>query len=268
VRWCGNEAGVCRKSEWSVVPSEYCSNLYTAEHSQKADGVKPPEKEMTLDLGSRKAIKGRDDFIWYPAEVDVSIRPGWFYHESEDFKLKSIKKLEEIYLNSVGANANLILNIPPDKTGKINKIDYLALDSLRRRIEKLFYHFQSENAHAFATSEIDSSHTVGNIFDMTDNYWQCDSDDEMPEIIIDFGEQKVFDKVVLMENIATGQQIEKFTLYYDKGGKWKRLFKGTVIGYKRICIFNAVKSSKIKIQINSCRGKATLLNTGVYLSKD
>ena len=221
-----------------------------------------------LDLGSRKAIKGKDDFIWYPAEVDVSIRPGWFYHESEDYKLKSIKKLEEIYLNSVGANANLILNIPPDRTGQINKIDALELDSLRRRIEKLFFHCQSEGAHAFATSESDLANAVMNIFEDDESFWQCDSDDEFPEIVIDLSEQKVFDKVVLMENIATGQQIESFTLYYDKGGKWKRLFKGTVIGYKRICLFKAVKSSKIKIQINSCRGKATLKNAGVYMSKD
>ena len=268
VRWCGNEAGVCRKSEWSVVPSEFCSNLYTAEHSQKTDGQAPKGREMVLDLGSRKAIKGKDDFIWYPAEVDVSIRPGWFYHVSEDFKLKSIKRLEEIYFNSVGANANLILNIPPDKTGKINKIDALELDSLRRRLEKQFYFVQSENAHAFATSENSDENAVINIFDSTDSFWQSESDDDEPEIIIDLGEHKAFDKVVLMENIATGQQIEKFTLYYDKDGKWKKLFKGTVIGYKRICIFKAVKSSKIKIQINSCRGMATLKNAGVYLAKE
>lgn len=267
VRWCGNEAGVCRKSEWSVVPSEFCSNLYTAEHSQKTNG-KPPKKEMVLDLGSRKAIKGKDDFIWYPAEVDVSIRPGWFYHESEDFKLKSVKKLEEIYFNSVGANANLLLNIPPDRTGKINQIDALELDSLRRRLEKEFYYCRSENAHAFASSEADSSHEVKNIFADDDSFWQSDSDDEKPEIIIDLDGKKVFDKILLMENIASGQQIEKFTLFYDKDGKWKKLAKSTVIGYKRICRFKAVKSSKIKIRIDSCRKKATLLSAAVYQAKD
>ncbi|MBE6836157.1 MAG: alpha-fucosidase [Ruminococcaceae bacterium] len=268
VRWCGNEAGICRKSEWSVVPSEFCSNLYTAEHSQKTDGEAPKKKEMVLDLGSRKAIKGKDDFIWYPAEVDVSIRPGWFYHESEDFKLLEIKKLRTIYYNSVGANANLLLNIPPDRTGRINNIDCLELDSFRRSIEKDFYYDRCENAHAFATSEAGSDCPAKNILEKGGSFWQCDSDDETPEVIINLGGEKTFDKVVLMENIATGQQIEQFTLFYDKGGKWKRLFKSTVIGYKRICLFKAVKSSRIKIRIDSCRNKATLKFAGVYMSKE
>lgn len=268
VRWCGNEAGICRKSEWSVVPAEFCSNLYTAEHSQKSEKNPPEKKEMVLDLGSRKAIKGKDDFIWYPAEVDVSIRPGWFYHESEDFKLKSVEKLMEIYYNSVGANACLLLNIPPDKTGKINRIDELELDSLRRRLEKDFYFCRSKTAHAFATSEADADKSVKNIFDGTPSYWESESDDELPEIIIDLGEKTKFDKIVLMENIATGQQIESFRLYYDKCGKWKKLHKSTVIGHKRICRFKAVSSSKIKLRITSCRGKATLKFLGVYLGKN
>ena len=267
VRWCGNEAGFCRKSEWSVIPSFYCSNLYTAEHSQKKDGKAPDKKEMVLDMGSRKAIKGETDFIWYPAEVDVSIRPGWFYHESEDFKVKNPDKLVEIYLNSVGANANLLLNIPPDRTGKINSFDSLALDSFKQRLSKQFEFLKSENAHAFATSELDSLHQAKNTLDDTESFWQCAEDDEFPEIIFDLGSNVAFDKVVLQENIATGQQIEEFKLYYDKNGKWKRLFKSTVIGHKRICCFKAVSSPKIKLQITSCRGKATLRSVKVYLSR-
>ena len=107
VRWIGNEAGVCRKSEWSVVPSWLSVNEFIAEKSQKTDDKNFAKKHnaMTLDLGSRKAIKGETDLIWYPAEVDTSIRPGWFYHENEDSKVKSIDKLYKIYLNSVGGNA-------------------------------------------------------------------------------------------------------------------------------------------------------------------
>jgi alpha-L-fucosidase len=268
VRWCGNEAGICRKSEWSAVPSFYCSNLYVAEHSQTSEGRAPDKREMTLDLGSRKAIKGATDFIWYPAEVDVSIRPGWFYHENEDYKLKSADKLVDIYFNSVGGNANLLLNVPPDRTGRINSVDALALDSFRFRLEKQFAVCQSENAHAFATSESDAIHASGNIFDGNpETFWQSDSDDEFPEIVIELGESKVFDKVVLQENIATGQQIESFKLYYDKNGRWKRFFRGTVIGHKRICRFKDVKSSKLKIQITSSRGFATLKSVGVYKSR-
>ena len=91
VRWIGNEAGVCRESEWSVVPSWLAINEYTAEKSQKTDDKRFAKKHnaMVLDLGSRKAIRGETELIWYPAEVDVSIRPGWFYHASQDNKVKS-----------------------------------------------------------------------------------------------------------------------------------------------------------------------------------
>ena len=269
VRWCGNEAGVCRKSEWSVVPSFYCSSSYTAERSQKedSDAFRKKRNEMTLDLGSRKAIKGVKDFIWYPAEVDVSIRPGWFYHEKEDFKQKSREKLLEIYYNSVGANSALLLNIPPDKTGRINNVDVLLLDTFRRARDKEFATVVSENAHAYATSEKDSFTASQNMLKDDDSFWQSSDDDYYPEITIDFGEKKEFTSVVLRENIATGQQIESFRILYEKNGRWKKILKSTVIGSKRICRFKAVEASKIKIQITSCRGKATLKNVTVYASK-
>ena len=98
VRWCGNEAGKSRESEWSVVPYYVSNQDYVAEHSQQEDNPEFAKRveATTQDLGSRKAIEGCNHFIWYPAEVDVSIRPGWFYHKREDFKVKSLKKLMHI----------------------------------------------------------------------------------------------------------------------------------------------------------------------------
>lgn len=120
---------------------------------------------MTLDLGSRKAIKGETAFIWYPAEVDVSIRPGWFYHENEDAKVKSLKKLYDIYIKSVGGNAALLLNIPPDKRGKIAKTDELTLDSfgrlLKRRFPKILLLMLRRPRQAKLTASISPKHNRG-----------------------------------------------------------------------------------------------------------
>ncbi len=271
VRWVGNEAGVCRESEWSVVPSWLSVNEYTAEKSQKKDDKKFRNKrnEMTLDLGSRKAIKNEDEFVWYPAEVDTSIRPGWFYHKSEDYRQKSIEKLMNIYLNSVGGNSSLLLNIPPDKTGKIHETDALLLDSFKRALERKFPENLADGKRASSSSEIDSDHLAKNILSDDDTlFWQAASDDELPETVIDLDNETCFDGIVLQENIATGQQIESFTVYYEKSSGWKKLYKGTVIGYKKIiALKKPVKSKRIKITITSYREKATLLKAEIYKSE-
>lgn len=268
VRWVGNEAGVGRESEWSVVPSYYAINEFTAERSQKEDNKKfrKSHSQMIMDMGSRKAIRDAEELVWYPAEVDVSIRPGWFYHESEDFKQKSIKKLTEIYLSSVGNNSTLLLNIPPDKTGKIFRTDELLLDNFNRYLKRRFPKNLIENAQVHTSSNTKDSNNITSSDDSL--FWQAQSTDTKPEIIIDLPKDSKFDSLVLQENIATGQQIESFSVYAERRGRWRKISKNTVIGYKKIITFKRPKKAdKIKIVINSYRVKATLLKAEAYLSE-
>lgn len=271
VRWVGNEAGVGRESEWSVVPSYFAINEFTQEHSQKEDNKKfrKYHKQMIMDLGSRKVIEDAEKLVWYPAEVDTSIRPGWFYHEQEDHKVKSLDKLMTIYLNSVGNNATLLLNIPPNKDGLIADVDALCIDSFARLLKRTFPNDLAQGKTATASSQKDTEHCANNILIDNDNYWECASNDEKPELIIDLGEEKLIDSAVFMENIASGQQIEKFEIFYEnKPNKFKRLKKQTVIGYKKIVTFKKpIKTSKIKIKITSYRVKATLLRVELYKSE-
>lgn len=271
VRWIGNEAGVGRESEWSVVPSYYAMNEFTAENSQKEDNKKFREshKSMIMDLGSRKVIKNAEKLIWYPAEVDTSIRPGWFYHSNEDYKVKSLKKLYNIYLNSVGNNSTLLLNIPPDRRGLICDVDALALDAFASLLKRKFPEDLAKGKSASASSEKDEQHNARHVLSDSDAYWECKQGDEKPEIIIDLGEKTEIDSVILMENIATGQQIENFEIYYEnRFNRWQRITKNTVIGYKKIVPFKkAVKTSRIKIKITSYRVRATLLKAELYKSK-
>jgi len=271
VRWVGNELGFVRESEWSVVPACYAMNEFTEENSQKQDDTKFREshKKMVLDMGSRKAIKDAERLVWYPAEADVSIRPGWFYHKSEDMKVKDFDKLFKLYVGTVGSNCNLLLNIPPDRSGRLCEIDVLALDALTRMIKRTFYTNVTLFKTATASSFLDCEHKAQNILTDDDSlYWQCAEGDREPEIVIDLGAPTECDSMILRENIATGQQIEEFEIHYLKNGKFKRLDKYTIIGNKKIILFRKpVITDKIKIKITSYRVKATLLSVEVYKSK-
>lgn len=268
VRWVGNEAGVGRESEWSVVPSYYSINEFTAEKSQKEDNKKfrKSQSQMIMDMGSRKAIKDADELIWYPSEVDVSIRPGWFFHESENYKQKSIKKLMNIYLSSVGNNSTLLLNIPPDKTGRIYETDALLLENFKHALDRRFPKDLLADATVTASS---NSESAKNIISTDDTlYWQADGNDQAPEIVFEFSEKTEFDSLVLQENIATGQQIEKFSVYIESFLGWRKISKKTVVGYKKIiCFKRPKKTKKIKIKIDSYRVKCTLLKVEAYNSK-
>ena len=124
VRWCGNEAGQTRAQEWSVVPKELQDLEKIAEHSQQIDDGQFSRK-MTSgdeDLGSRAVLENyQGELVWFPAEVNTSIRPGWFYHEEEDEQVRSVEELYQIYLKSVGGNSTFLLNIPPNQAGQIHE---------------------------------------------------------------------------------------------------------------------------------------------------
>ena len=268
VRWCGNEAGKSRESEWSVVPYYVSNQDYVAEHSQQEDTPEFAKNvdAKTQDLGSREFIDGIKEFIWYPAEVDVSIRPGWFYHRREDFKVKSLKKLMKIYWGSVGGNSSLLLNIPPDKNGLLAKADVRALRKFGDELRKEFPENILKDCVVSASSQIADEHNANNI--ITENgFWQCGVGDTQPEIVINFNSPVIADKIVLKENIATGQQIESFDVYGDSGDGYEKLCSSTVIGAKRICRFKKQKLNSLKIVITSYRVKATLDKIELYCKK-
>ncbi len=266
VRWCGNEAGVCRKSEWSVVPYYYSNTELIAAQSQK-DISKPPKKinPTQLDLGSRKQIKNCSKLIWYPAEVDVSIRNGWFYHEAEDYTIKPLSRLIEIYYNSVGANASLLLNVPPMPNGKINEKDIETLLSMGAQLEIDFNENLAEDSIMTDNRHLDEDHTGQHILnDDPDSYWHSGDNPEGSELVLDLGDEYDIDKIVLGEHIKTGQQIEEFELFVQVNGKWKRLAKETIIGYKRICRFDEIRARYFKLVIKKARCFATISKFEAY----
>ncbi|MGN1305744.1 MAG: alpha-L-fucosidase [Oscillospiraceae bacterium] len=149
VRWCGNEAGHTRKAEWSVVPARTRDTEKIAENSQQEDNEEFRQRKISAwdaDLGSREILENEDDLVWYPAEVNTSIRPGWFWHESENDKVRPLDELMNIYYNSVGANATFLLNIPPTNEGLFHENDVKRLSEIGDYLRKAFAENTTETA--------------------------------------------------------------------------------------------------------------------------
>ncbi|MCL2362213.1 MAG: alpha-L-fucosidase [Defluviitaleaceae bacterium] len=254
VRWIGNEAGYTRPSEWSVVPSRMRKTETTAALSQQSDDTAFRQKPLSSqdeDLGSRdfleEELKRGGELCWYPAEVDVSIRPGWFYHPKEDNQVRSLENLLDIYEKSVGGNAVLLLNIPPDTKGQINPADAARLKELGDCIRSIY----SQNLLADARASCGH-----NILVDDDTYWMGSNETE--EIEISLEEPKTLTHIVLCEQTTESQRIEAFSIMAEIDGKWCVLYEGTTVGFKKICRFKPVEVRNLNICIKQSRVSPTL----------
>lgn len=266
VRWVGTESGYGRETEWSVVPVDIADPAAVAAASQREplDGAFTPGDLMKDDLGSRAAIRGAKSLIWYPAETDVSIRPGWFYHADQDDKVKTPEKLVDIYFSSVGRNGVLLLNVPPDKRGLIHDADAAALGGMRRILDATF----SSNAAAGAKAKADTRARDRAAADILDGdpatYWQAEPEAETAVITVDMDGPKTFDCALLQEAIGVGQRIEAFRLERRAGRAWTELARGTTVGAKRLLRFPPVTTDGVRIVIERSRLNPTLASFGLF----
>lgn len=266
VRWCGNEAGHCRKAEWNVVPRRLSQAEIVAEKSQQADDDSFRERLITSsdeDLGSREVLKDEADLIWYPAEVDTSIRPGWFHHEHENDQVKPLEKLIEIYYNSVGGNASLLLNIPVDKRGLIHEADVKRLEELGDYLKHTFRTCISEKAQVTACYA-EESYPAENVKTQDDTFYKTADGQETDTLCFTFDKAYSINHIVLEENLKLSQRIERFEIIAKTEEGDKVIYKGTVVGSGKICHFDTVTTSKISIKVLESRVSSTLKFVGVY----
>lgn len=238
VRWVGNESGLGREMEWSataLVPEIHPGSKASRERA----GI----SWKSSDQGSRKVLEKAMELSWYPSEVDVSIRPGWFYHAEEDSKVKSLKHLADIYFQSVGYNSVLLLNIPPDRRGLINETDVRRLNEFAAYRERVFVSNKVVNGR---------------------KYWNATPGSEKVYSLKPNVEMNV---VMLQEDITKGQRVEAFTVEALTDNGWKEVGKGTTIGYKRMLRFPAVKASKLRVKIDECRLTAFISQVAAYYAE-
>ncbi|WP_243409357.1 alpha-L-fucosidase [Pontibacter virosus] len=262
VRWVGTETGYGRETEWSVVPANNLDQSATAANSQQGLAFKPQGDMRGDDLGSRDKIRNATGLVWYPAETDVSIRPGWFYHPEEDDKVKTPEKLLDIYYSSVGRNGVLLLNIPPDKRGLIHESDVKALQEWKKLRDNTF----TTNLAAKAKVKVSGGKNKQAILDgKYDTHYTTKSEKDTTAVVeLQLKGEHTFDVLLLQENISVGQRIEKFTFEYWKNGQWHKATEGTTVGYKRLLRFDPVTASKVRLLIESSRLNPTLSEIGLY----
>lgn len=261
VRWVGTESGYGRETEWSVVPADNISQDKTAAGSQTDVAFKPDIDMMADDLGSRNKIIHAKGLVWYPAETDVSIRPGWFYHSKEDNEVKSPETLLDIYFSSVGRNSVLLLNIPPDKRGLIQQNDVANLKAWKEKRDAIF----SNNIIKQAKLSASKGKNISAIADGNyDTYFTTSPKDTAAVINISFTQPQTFDVLSLQENISVGQRVEKFVLEYKDGEVWQTAAEGSTIGYKRLLRFTPVKSKEVRLKIVASRLNPALSEIGLY----
>ena len=268
VRWVGNEAGKGRDPEWSVLPVEIASRRTIAAGSQQdvKQDMFVPRDARGNDLGSRSKLKGTSGVIWYPSEVDTSIRPGWFYHSSQDDKVKSPEHLEDIYYSSIGMNSTLLLNIPPDRRGLIHANDIDHLMELRRRIDSTFAVNLATKAK-FITRKPEKGFEGARLVDNDKlTFWKASTPDSIQTIELQFKKPVTFDRLMLQENIRNGQRIESFQLEILQDKKWVKISNGLTVGYKRLLRFDPVSTKKVRIKITEFRAAPELIEVGLYLS--
>ncbi|HPT01176.1 MAG TPA: alpha-L-fucosidase [Bacteroidales bacterium] len=266
IRWVGTESGYGRETEWSVVPLETADQEAIAANSQQQasnDGFVPAGDMTNADLGSREKIAAAKTLIWYPSEVDVSIRPGWFWHESENDRVKSPEKLLDIYFSSVGRNSVLLLNIPPDDRGLIHENDIKTLREWRRALDEIFKTNLAGNTKIniveggnlqLAALMLDADNTT---------HWTTEGSSKAA-IEFCLPKEEKFDVLMLAENIRTGQRIEKFHLDALVNEKWETVTSGTTVGYKRLLCFPAVETDRVRLYIDESRLNPTIAEFGLY----
>jgi len=248
VRWVGNEKGIAGITNWAMITPD---TLYAGK----------PGIEKLLNEGSENGTS------WIPAETDVSIRPGWFFHEKENDKVKNPEQLFDIYLTSVGRGSVLLLNIPPDRRGLIHENDRRALQGFHELLKKEFRTNLASGAKVIASSTRgnDPGFNASNTTDGNkETYWATDDETNTGWIEVDLDGEKKIKYVVIQEFIKLGQRVRTFSIEIWKDGKWNKVASGTTIGYKRILKISTAETGKVRVNIHDSRACPVISNLEVY----
>ena len=264
VRWIGNEGGRVRKSEWSVVPAANADNDKIAEESQKSENDLAFDN-CAEDLGGRAILEQHKKLIWSPAEADVSVTTGWFYHNNLYYlfrQKRTAKQLADIYFNTVGGNASLLMNVPPDKNGLISKREQKTLKKFKALIDEPF---KNELSFEFSVIESDGSERKSKDLDSIKSDGSFSFGDDEYAMKLDFKKETEFRTLVLQEDINFSQRVEEFSVFAFDGKAYKKINSSTVIGSKKIIRFNmAVKAESVVIAFNKSRSNPVLRSVKVY----
>lgn len=247
IRWVGTEEGWAGETNWSIM---------------RRDEIYPGwDRYEELRYGHE------DGTHWLPAEVNTSIRPGWYYHPGEDHQVKSLARLVRTFYESIGRNGNFLLNLPVDTRGLVHETDAANLLALKKQLDKDFAYELARGATAAATNERggDPRFAAANATDGDpETYWATDDGTPQGSITLKFTEPTEVNRLVLQEYIPLGQRVKQFTVEAETDGHWVAIDTQTTIGYKRILRFDTVKASALRVNILDAKGPIALSNVELY----
>lgn len=249
-RWVGNEYGSAGRTCWGTMNTE----------------GRAPGSHIDLEvLNSGEAGGGK----WVAPETDVSIRPGWFWRESENGKVKSLHDIMKIYYESVGRNSLLLLNVPADTRGHIHETDSVRLMEFRAAVDEIFAVDLAEGASVEASDERGCRFSAGNILDDDyDSYWTTADDVLTPSVTLAFDTPRVFNRVMIQEYIPLGQRVTDFIVEaMDTDGNWNMIARETTIGYKRILLIPETEAVALRINISGSFACPALNKVALYLDR-
>lgn len=248
VRWVGNEKGVAGDPLWSTVNP---AGFYPG-----ASGI-----NARLMHGERAGT------VWRPAECDVSIRPGWFWHEQENNMVKTPAQLLNLFYASVGRGASMLLNVPPDRRGRLHENDVRALREFGELLRKTFAVNQGAGARVTASNVRgrDKRFRPENVIDPNRlSYWATDDGVTTAELVLELAGTKTFNVIRLGENIRLGQRVESFSVEVWKDHDWVMFGKGGSIGAQRLIRGPMVTSSRVRLRITKAAASPCLSEFGLF----
>ncbi len=247
IRWVGTEKGFANPTNWATL--------------NRDDYFPGTPRYVELRSGNKNGTH------WLPAEVDVSIRPGWYYHASEDDQVKSADHLELIYYNSVGRNANLLLNLPVDRRGLVHENDSAALMQLRQRLDATF----SDNLVASAKISSGDTRSRAAVFAEAnlndgdpDTYWATKDEDTTGSFTLRWPDAQTFNVVELEEYIPLGQRVEAVAVDAWLEGDWQTVGEATSIGNKRWIRIPTTTTDRLRIRITDAMACPVIREVGIY----
>jgi alpha-L-fucosidase len=254
-RWVGNEDGEAGQTCWAT-------------YSPKSrDGLKKPSNGYTKYWEATEGTHNGE--YWMPAECDVPLRPGWFYHSSQDAQVKSPYELLKLYYQSVGRGADLDLGISPDKRGMLADNDVNSLKEFGEILRQTFAVNLAKGA-TLKASNVRGNDVIkyGPAF-LTDNnrysYWATDDAVTTPQLTVDLGAKKTFNVIRLRENIKLGQRITSFAVDAFEGGKWEEIASATSIGANRLIrLPQNITTSKVRLRITGSDACVVLSDFGLF----
>ncbi len=246
IRWVGNEKGYAFETMWSPLLRD---SVYAG----------------MIEYAEEYASGQENGTHWVPGETNVSIRPGWYYHDHEDGQVKSEKQLVDMYYNSIGRNTTWLLNFPVDERGLIHENDVAQLQKMTAVIAKDFEHELAWDKKIKASNIRGSNFGAGNVLDGNkETYWAAEDDEIAASLTIDFDGSTTFNRFLIQENIALGQRIKTFNLEIKTEKGWEEIASATTVGYKRILRFPTVTSTTLRINITDSKACPTISNIEIY----